>query len=127
MKLTQKAWLKSLVTVRLLFSGGTGNSHFTTDTATVLRAIQINAQLVLIGKDGVDGVYTDDPKKNKKAKFIEQITYQQALNDQLRVMDLTAFSLAKDHNLKLLIFNIEAEQSIIKTIENKNKHTKITN
>ncbi|QMT98613.1 UMP kinase [Mycoplasma tullyi] len=109
------------------FAGGTGNSHFTTDTATVLRAIQINADLVLIGKDGVDGVYTDDPKKNKDAKFIEHTTYQQALSDQLRVMDLTAFSLAMDHNLKLLIFNIEAEQSIIKTIENKNKHTKITN
>ncbi|UTS70940.1 UMP kinase [Mycoplasma bradburyae] len=109
------------------FSGGTGNSHFTTDTATVLRAIQINADMVLIGKDGVDGVYTADPKIDKNATFIEKISYKDALAKELRIMDLTAFSLAMDHNLKLLIFNIEADQSIIKTIDNKNKHTTITN
>ncbi|QZX49222.1 UMP kinase [Mycoplasma sp. E35C] len=109
------------------FAGGTGNSHFTTDTATVLRAIQINAAMVLIGKDGVDGVYTADPKVDKKAKFIEKITYKEALSKELRIMDLTAFSLAMDHNLKLLIFNIEADNALINTIKKNNKHTTITN
>lgn len=93
-------------------SGGTGNPYFTTDTAAVLRALEIKADLVLKATK-VDGLYTADPVKDPKAKFIAAASYQECLEKRLGVMDLTAFSLATDHNLPLKIFNISKPGSLV--------------
>jgi uridylate kinase len=87
------------------FCAGTGNPFFTTDTAAVLRAVELKANLVLKGTK-VDGVYTADPKKDKKAEFIADVTYTDVLAKQLNVMDMTAFSLARDNNINMKVFNV---------------------
>jgi uridylate kinase len=87
------------------FAGGTGNPFFTTDTAAVLRAIELNCDIVLKGTK-VDGIYTADPKKFKEAEFIKEISYSEALARQLNVMDMTAFSLARDYKMPIKVFNI---------------------
>ncbi len=96
-------------------SGGTGNPYFTTDTAAVLRALEIKADLVLKATK-VEGLYTADPVKDPEAKFIANATFQECLEQRLGVMDLTAFSLATDHNLPLKIFNIFKPGSLVKAI-----------
>ena len=88
------------------FCGGIGNPFFTTDTAAVLRAIELKADVVLKGTK-VNGVYTADPVKNKDAKFIENITYDEVLDKKLKVMDMTAFSLARDYNMPIKVFNVD--------------------
>jgi len=89
----------------VIFAAGTGNPFFTTDTAAALRANEINAD-VLLKATKVDGLYDDDPIKNKKAKFIKNIKYLDALKNQLKVMDMTAVSLAMDNELPIIIFNL---------------------
>lgn len=91
--------------------GGTGNPYFTTDTAAVLRAIELELDVVLKGTK-VDGLYTDDPKKNPKATFIRNATFQECLDKKLAVMDMTAFSLALEHSIPIKIFNVSARGSI---------------
>jgi len=86
-------------------SGGTGNPYFTTDTAAVLRAIELKADVVLKATK-VDGLYSADPMKDKNAKFISSASFQECLEKRLGVMDLTAFSLAADNNMPIKIFNI---------------------
>ena len=88
-----------------LLSGGTGNPFFTTDTTAILRAIELKANLVLKGTK-VNGIYTADPKKDPQAQFINEITYTEALHKQLNVMDMTAFSLARDYHMPIKVFNI---------------------
>jgi uridylate kinase len=91
--------------------GGTGNPYFTTDTAAVLRAVELGADLVLKATN-VNGVYASDPKLHPDAEFFPSISYDELLERELRVMDLTAFSLAKENNVQIKIFNIEGEYSL---------------
>lgn len=91
--------------------GGTGNPFFTTDTAAVLRAIELELDVVLKGTK-VDGLYTDDPHKNPKAEFIASATYQDCLDKRLGVMDMTAFSLAREYAMPIKIFNATKRGSI---------------
>jgi len=86
-------------------AGGTGNPYFTTDTAAVLRAIELNADIVLKGTK-VDGVYSADPVVDKNAEYYPEISYDELLSRRLNVMDMTAFSLARDHHIAMKIFNI---------------------
>ncbi len=97
------------------FCGGTGNPFFTTDTAAVLRAVELNANLVLKGTK-VDGVFTDDPKKNPDATFIQEITYGEILAKRLNVMDMTAFSLARDYKMPIKVFNITQAGNMKKAV-----------
>lgn len=89
----------------VIFAAGTGNPFFTTDTAATLRAIEINAELLLKGTR-VDGIYTADPEKDVKAERLTHISYEEALQKRLEVMDLTAFTLSQEHHLPMAVFNI---------------------
>jgi len=104
------------------FCAGTGNPFFTTDTAAVLRAIELNADVVLKGTK-VDGVYTADPVKNKDAEFIKDITFDEVLAKQLKVMDMTSFSLARDYNMPIKVFNITKKHNLKDAILNKDVGT----
>jgi uridylate kinase len=104
------------------FAGGTGNPFFTTDTAAVLRAIELNCDLVLKGTK-VDGVYTADPKKDPDAQFISDLSYTEALHKQLNIMDMTAFSLARDYEVPIKVFNIGNKGSIKDCLLNKDYGT----
>jgi len=89
----------------VIFAGGTGNPYFSTDTAAVLRALEIESRVILKATN-VDGVYTADPKKDPKAKFIAELTFQQALVKGYAVMDANAFGLCKENRLPIVVFNI---------------------
>jgi uridylate kinase len=89
----------------VIFGAGTGNPYFTTDSAGALRAIEINADVILKGTR-VDGIYTADPEKDPKATRYSQITFDEALNQNLKVMDLTAFALCKENNLPIIVFDM---------------------
>ncbi|MBT3755800.1 MAG: UMP kinase [Candidatus Cloacimonetes bacterium] len=100
------------------FCGGIGNPFFTTDTAAILRAIELNADIVLKGTK-VDGIYSADPVKDKNAKFIADITFSEVLDRELHVMDMTAFSLARENNMPIKVFNITKKGSLKEAILNK--------
>ena len=110
-----------------IFAGGTGSPYFTTDTAAVLRAIEIDANVLLMAKNGVDGVYNKDPLTNKDAIRYEHLTYQDITNKQLKVMDLTASTMCMEANLKTLVFDINIKDNIIKAVQNIAIATTITN
>jgi len=99
----------------VIFGAGTGNPYFTTDTAAVLRAQEIHAE-ILLKATKVNGVYDSDPVVNKDARFVSKISYMQALERQLKVMDMTAISLAMDNGLPLIIFNLNQEGNIRKVV-----------
>jgi uridylate kinase len=103
----------------VIFVGGTSNPFFTTDTAAVLRALQIDAD-VLLKSTNVKGIYEKDPNKFPDAKFYKETTYKEALNRGLKIMDLTAFSLAMDHNLPIIVFNGYIKSNLKKAIQGKN-------
>ncbi|UUD36771.1 uridylate kinase [Mycoplasmopsis californica] len=111
----------------VVFVGGTGRPFFTTDTASTLFASEINADLILMGKNQVDGVFDSDPKTNLNAKHFTKITYDEILKQKLQVMDLTATSMARDNNLKLIVFDITKENAIVKAINKDIKTTEVTN
>ena len=90
----------------VVFAAGTGNPHMTTDTAASLRAIEIEAELLLMAKYGVDGVYSEDPRINKNAKKFNNISYQDALTQKLKIMDTTALALCMDNDLPLVVFDM---------------------
>ncbi len=92
-------------------AGGTGNPYFTTDTAAVLRGIEINADLIMKGTK-VDGVYDKDPKQFTDANRFKKLSYKEVIDKELRVMDLTAVTLCKENKLPILVFNLEEENSI---------------
>lgn len=98
----------------VIFAGGTGNPLVTTDAAASLRAIEIQADLLLKATQ-VDGIYSDDPLKNLKAQFYSNLTYQEALKKELAVMDLTAFSQCRDHQLPIIVFNV-CKSGVLKKI-----------
>ena len=100
----------------VLFAGGTGNPYMTTDTAAALRAIEIGAEVLLMGKNRVDGVYDADPLKNPKAKKFNQLSHIDALNLGLKVMDSTALSLCIENRLPIIVFNLQAPGSIVQAV-----------
>lgn len=102
----------------LVLSGGTGSLYFTTDTAAVLRAAELNADLVVKGTK-VDGIYSADPKKNPNAVKYDKISYAQALNQNLKVMDSTAFALCQENKIPLIIINIFQADSLRKVLTGK--------
>ncbi len=91
----------------VIFGAGTGNPFFTTDTAAALRAAELRAEVVLMAKNGVEGVYTADPATDPTAEFIPRITHKEALTRGLQVMDATAFALCMDNNLPIIVFNMD--------------------
>ena len=95
----------------VIFAGGTGNPYFTTDTAAVLRAIEIKADIIIKGTK-VDGVYDSDPFKNSKAKKYDTLSYKQVIDDELRVMDLTAITLCKENKLPIGILDINDKKNL---------------
>jgi uridylate kinase len=99
----------------VLFAGGTGNPYFSTDTAAVLRALEIEAGIILKGTN-VDGVYTADPKKDPDAKFLPELSFQEAIVRGLGVMDGNAFGLCKDNNLPISVFNISQSGAIARIL-----------
>lgn len=102
----------------VIFSGGTGNPFFTTDSAAVLRAIEINADIILKGTR-VDGIYNNDPEKNKDAVKFKQISYDEAIAKKLKVMDSTAFTLSKENELPIIVFNMNKAGNLKKIINGK--------
>jgi uridylate kinase len=108
----------------VIFAAGTGNPYFTTDTAAVLRAQEIHAE-ILLKATKVDGLYDSDPIINKDAKFLGSVKYMEILEKQLKVMDMTAISLAMDNNLPLAIFNLKKKGNIRKVICGENIGTRI--
>ena len=102
----------------VIFAGGTGNPYFTTDTAAVLRGIEINSDII-IKATKVDGIYDKDPMKNKNAKKYETLTFKDVIERELKVMDLTAFTLCKENNLPIAVLNINKNNTLIDFIDNK--------
>lgn len=98
----------------VIFAGGTGNPYFSTDTAAALRASEIGAKKILMAKNGTDGVYDSDPRKNPNAKRYTHLTYQQMLNEKLEVMDLTAASLCGDNDIDTVVFDMNKSGNIKK-------------
>jgi uridylate kinase len=96
----------------VIFAAGTGNPFFTTDTAAALRALEIHAEAMLMAKNNVEGVYTADPRVDPDARFIEEISYQEAMEQRLAVMDSTALSLCMDNDLPIHVFNMDDERNI---------------
>ena len=102
----------------VIFAAGTGNPFFTTDTAAALRASEIGAQAMLMAKNGVDGVYNDDPKTNPNAKKYDKITYDDIIVNGLKVMDLTSCALCKQNSIPITVFDFNLENSLVKILNN---------
>jgi uridylate kinase len=100
----------------VIFAAGTGNPFFTTDTAAALRASEIDADVMLMAKNGVDGIYTDDPNVNKNAKKLDKISYDDIIKGGLKVMDTAACALCKQNNIPIVVFDFEAKGSIKKIL-----------
>ncbi|HWF54881.1 MAG TPA: UMP kinase [Solirubrobacteraceae bacterium] len=96
----------------VIFAAGTGNPFFTSDTAAALRALEVHAEIILMAKNGVKGVYDKDPAKHDDAQFIPEITHKEALTRGLQVMDSTAFALCMDNNLPIIVFNMADSSNI---------------
>ncbi|MEA3401143.1 MAG: UMP kinase [Armatimonadota bacterium] len=99
----------------VIFGAGTGNPYFTSDTAGVLRAVEIGAEVIMKATD-VDGVYDSDPDANDEAKLLREVSHLEVLNRDLQVMDATAISLAKDNNLPIIVFNMNVPGNIVRTV-----------
>src|ERR1700740_3414953 len=100
----------------VIFAAGTGNPFFTTDTAAAPRAAELHAEIILMGKNRVEGVYTADPRIDPNAEFIPEITHKDALTRGLQVMDSTAFALCMDNNLPIIVFNMSDGRNIDKIV-----------
>lgn len=98
----------------LIFGGGTGHPYFSTDTASALRALETKCDIILAAKNGVDGIYSSDPNKDKNAVKFDEITYQEIIEKNLQVMDQTAISLCKDNLMPLKVFNMNQPGNILK-------------
>lgn len=97
----------------VIFGAGTGMPYFSTDTTAALRAAEMNADVILLGKTGTDGIYDSDPNKNKDAKKFEELTYIDILNKGLGIMDATATSLCMDNNIPLVVFGIDQPENLV--------------
>lgn len=109
----------------VIFAAGTGNPYFTSDTTAALRASEMNCNAILKGTK-VDGVYTADPNKDKSAKRFEEITYMDVLTKDLRVMDATAISLARENNIPILIFNVREEGNFSRVMKGEGTFTTVS-
>jgi len=109
----------------VIMAGGTGNPYFTTDTAAVLRAIEIDAD-VIIKATKVDGIYSEDPVLNPDAVKFPQITFKEVIDKELRVMDMTAVTLCKENNLPIIVFDINNDQNIINLMDDKHIGTLVS-
>lgn len=101
----------------VIFGGGTGSPYFSTDTTAALRASEIKADVILMAKNGVDGVYSADPKKDPDAVRYDHLTYMDLLNKGLQVMDSTATSMCMDNNMELMVFNMNEQGNIVKAMK----------
>jgi uridylate kinase len=110
----------------VIFAAGTGNPFFTTDTAAALRAAELRAEIILMAKNGVEGVYSADPAVDASAQFIPQITHMQAIERRLRVMDSTALALCMDNGTPLNVFNMDDERNISRIISGARVGTLVT-
>ena len=108
----------------VIFSAGTGNPFFTTDSAAVLRAIEINAEVIIKGTR-VDGIYNTDPEKNKEAIKFESLSFNEVLHKGIKVMDTTAFTLSKENKLPIIVFDINTKGNLIKIINGEKIGTKV--
>lgn len=109
----------------VIFAGGTGNPFFTTDTAAALRASEINAQAMLMAKNGVDGVYTDDPRTNPNAKKIDEMTYDDIIKNELKVMDTSACALCKQNKIPIVVFDFDLENGLDKVLSGEKIGTEV--
>lgn len=100
-----------------IFVGGIGSPYFSTDTACVLRATEIGAEVVLMAKNKTEGVYDSDPRTNPDAKLYDELTFSEILANDLKVMDSTAASLCKDNGLELIVFNMNTEGNIVRAVK----------
>jgi uridylate kinase len=106
----------------VIFSAGTGNPYFTTDSAAVLRAIEIEADVILKGTR-VDGIYNEDPNKNSDAFKFEKITFKEAISKGLKIMDTTAFTLSHENKLPIIVFDMNQEDNLLKVLNGENVGT----
>lgn len=109
----------------VFFAGGTGHPYFSTDTTTTLRAVEIEADVILLAK-AVDGVYDSDPKVNPEAKKYDEIPIQQVIDQKLGVMDLTASIMCMENKMPMMVFGLNEENSIVNTLKGKFSGTKVT-
>ncbi|MGV6829048.1 MAG: UMP kinase [Flavobacteriales bacterium] len=109
----------------VIFGGGTGNPYFTTDSAAVLRAIEIGADVILKGTR-VDGIYNADPEKDKNAKKFNDITFDDVLKKGLKIMDTTAFTLSQENKLPIIVFDMNTKGNLLKVVSGDNIGTKVT-
>jgi uridylate kinase len=110
----------------VIFAAGTGNPFFTTDTAAALRAAEIHAEIILMAKNGVEGVYTADPALDAEATFIPEITHMEAIERRLRVMDSTALALCMDNAMPINVFNMDDDTSLPRIISGERVGTLVT-
>ena len=110
----------------VIFGGGTGNPYFTTDSAAVLRAIEIEADVILKGTR-VDGIYTADPEKDPTATKYKKITFEEAYEKKLKIMDLTAFTMCKENNMPILVFDMNTAGNLFKVVSGENIGTVVSN
>ncbi|MBQ2498955.1 MAG: UMP kinase, partial [Bacteroidales bacterium] len=103
----------------VVIGGGTGNPFFTTDTGSTLRAVEVKADIILKGTR-VDGIYTADPEKDPTAKKFETLTYDEAYNRNLKIMDLTAFTMCKENNMPMLVFDMNKKGNLTKVLNGEN-------
>ena len=108
----------------VIFGGGTGNPYFTTDSAAVLRAIEISADVILKGTR-VDGIYTSDPEKDKLATKFDYITFEDVLQKGLKVMDTTAFTLSQENELPIIVFDMNTKGNLLKVVSGEKIGTKV--
>jgi len=109
----------------VVFAGGTGNPYFSTDTAAALRAAEIHAELILMGKNGVDGVYSADPKLDPSAERYEKVTFGEALQKNLRVMDQTALALCRENSTPIVVFDISVPGSLARVASGDDVGTRV--
>ena len=110
----------------VIFGSGTGNPYFTTDSAAVLRAIEINADVILKGTR-VDGIYDSDPEKNPDAKKYDFISFDDVIKKGLKVMDMTAFTLSQENNLPIVVFDMNTKGNLLKVVSGEQLGTKVNN
>lgn len=110
----------------VIFGAGTGSPYFSTDTTAALRASEIDADVILMAKNGVDGIYDSDPKKNPEAKKFDLLYYMDVLNKGLQVMDSTAISMCMDNDIDLVVFNMNEAGNIVKAVKQEVNGTVVT-
>ena len=109
----------------VFFAGGTGHPYFSTDTGVVLRAVEVEADVILLAKS-IDGIYDDDPRKNPAAKKYDEVSIDEVIEKNLQVVDMTASILARDNRMPMWVFGLNEENSIVNTLKGTFHGTKVT-